>query len=106
MTGGMFRFDSMFYHVAYTTFSESAGAFWVLLFFLTAAGLTKQVSLCGHWSCRGDSFGCWPDSDEGVAVAEAEQDGHLVSTKQPHAADVCIKGKNRQDAASLQVPKA
>lgn len=39
-------------------------------------------------------------------MAEAEQDGNLASTKQPHTLDVCIQGEHRQDAACLQVPQA
>lgn len=76
------------------------------LLFLTAAGLSKQVSVCGGWSFRADSPECGPDADEGRAVAEAEQNASLASMKWHHAAYVSVHGEYGQDGTRLEVPQA
>lgn len=87
---------------------RTLGAEFVLrgLLFLTAAGLSEQVSVFRASSCRAGGPGRRPDADEGGAVAEAEQDVELAPTKQLHAAETCVQGEHGQDAATLQVPQA
>lgn len=78
----------------------------LLILFLTAAGLSKQVPFPRHSFPHAGRTGCGPDVDEGGAVAEAEQDRHLTATERPPTAHMGVQWQHGQEPASLHVPQA
>lgn len=78
----------------------------LLVLFLAAAGLSKQIPFPRHSFPHAGRPGCGPNIDEGGAVAEAEEDWHLAPTERPPTAHMGVQWQHRQEPASLHIPKA